>query len=465
MGTVVGPTPHPRNIGLISAIGLLVVLIVVGGAGYVLALNGTNVPLLYTMASGLSGDAKTAAASAATATKGQKSYTFASEISLSPLTDKDKPLLPSSTQAADNPVYMLKGVAQDAQYANGVLTSLTQVAVNDGTAIPLAVQVPAQGSWYLMFPSSLDTSVAKLDPTDLKQTVLYSIVKPMPLDLALSAVQKTTSLQKRSSSGKTVTAYAVTIDPASFKDYFPNGASLTGFTGVMELSWKGGKQVVGQPVAALITGTVAYRQRSYQFKEIWNITGWNTALSDRTEIKTLTDATQQTSAQDSTLLQAITQLGIGKLGQLPNSLDQTDTGTQVTSTAVTPTGEAIDKPGDTIAANPPVPTQPAADVAKTRDTQRKQDLATLKAALEKYKTDNGQYPTSSGLEQTISSQTLFNALVPKYLTKMPVDPLPKTYWYEYQSTGTSFTLRSVLENHSDKDAKAGGIYHYYEVAN
>jgi len=67
------------------------------------------------------------------------------------------------------------------------------------------------------------------------------------------------------------------------------------------------------------------------------------------------------------------------------------------------------------------------------------------------------------LEQTRSSATLLAALVPTYMTAMPVDPLSNTYWYEYSSLdGTSYKLRSVVEDPTNPSAKKGVTYSYFE---
>lgn len=446
-------------------VGLLVALVLLGGGGYLLAAGGSNIPVLFSLASGLSGNGKTASTTALAYVKAQNSYAFGSDIQLSPLTDKDKPGLPTSTNV-ETPVYILHGVSDSAYYTkNGDYSGYAQVTVNSGTAVPLALHAPVTGTWSVIFPGSDTPTAQPYDSTNLSSTVLYSVVHPMPLDTLLGSVVSSQSMDKRTSNGKVVSAYSVVLDPSKFKAYFPSDVTLSNFVGVIELSWKGSGQITGQPVAALAQGTVTYKQRSYKFTENWTTASWNGNMpSNHTELASLSGV--DSTAPALTLNQFIAQLGIGSLNALPNSVSDTGTtGTTTTTTAVTPTGESIDKVGATITTTPAIPTQPADANAKKRDTQRKQDIGLLQAALEKYKTDNGQYPASSGIEQTISSLTLFNALVPKYLTKMPVDPLPQTYWYEYQSDGQTFALRTVIEDQSDKSAKAGNVFYYYELVN
>ena len=118
-----------------------------------------------------------------------------------------------------------------------------------------------------------------------------------------------------------------------------------------------------------------------------------------------------------------------------------------------------------ITTTPPVPTSPATAEAKARDVQRKQDLKDLQSALLAYKKANGTYPAVSTPEQTIASTVLLSALVGTYMTALPVDPLSTTYWYQYQSDGFSYSLRSVAENPADPLAKQGAVFTYYELTN
>lgn len=77
--------------------------------------------------------------------------------------------------------------------------------------------------------------------------------------------------------------------------------------------------------------------------------------------------------------------------------------------------------------------------AKARDARRKSDLAHLQQAIEMYYEDNGSYPVS---DQYIENKddgiiqdwqgNLYNQLVPKYISKIPLDPqgsLTNTYKY------------------------------------
>ena len=89
---------------------------------------------------------------------------------------------------------------------------------------------------------------------------------------------------------------------------------------------------------------------------------------------------------------------------------------------------------------------------KGRDGKRLADIKNIASALDQYYLDNGSYPTST--QDTLApfqygSIKDLNVLVPKYLSKLPNDPLTKNtnlYW-----TGT----QNYLTNNRD------GYYNYY----
>lgn len=123
---------------------------------------------------------------------------------------------------------------------------------------------------------------------------------------------------------------------------------------------------------------------------------------------------------------------------------------------------------------------------RARDIQRKQDVATIKKALEMYYTDNGSCPTSS-CDASCPTPKKINAawsttsdgawsvlaaqLVPKYISKMPVDPQASTdtnaaiyggYNYDYvlpgwcgKATAQIYALTYKLEGEAQKNEVVG----------
>jgi len=80
-----------------------------------------------------------------------------------------------------------------------------------------------------------------------------------------------------------------------------------------------------------------------------------------------------------------------------------------------------------------------------KDAKRKADIGTIRKALLAYSVLNGNtYPTTD-CSVNSSCTVLYNALVPTYLADLPKDPNTGTY-YSYTSTGSDFTVSSVLSD-------------------
>lgn len=73
---------------------------------------------------------------------------------------------------------------------------------------------------------------------------------------------------------------------------------------------------------------------------------------------------------------------------------------------------------------------------RARDGKRKADLEQIRSALEMYRTDNQQYPISSG--------SIPSALSPDYLNPLPSDPKDYSYYYS-SSDGNNYQLCAHLE--------------------
>lgn len=102
--------------------------------------------------------------------------------------------------------------------------------------------------------------------------------------------------------------------------------------------------------------------------------------------------------------------------------------------------------------------------ATGRDAQRKTDLASIAKALESYHSAKGNYPSVTVAEKISSSSvgTLGTALVPNYLTALPLDPGDPTNYYGYESGGTTYKLSCVLEDKTDASGKnVGSVYLYF----
>jgi hypothetical protein len=122
----------------------------------------------------------------------------------------------------------------------------------------------------------------------------------------------------------------------------------------------------------------------------------------------------------------------------------TTSGTTVT-TGSTTTGTTA-ATGSTAATGTTVVPQTSVQI---NDAQRKLDLASIKSALENYKSINGKYPiAASYVALNSTTNVVAKALVPKHLSALPTDPKTVSGWYyAYKSAnGTAFTLSTKLEN-------------------
>lgn len=113
--------------------------------------------------------------------------------------------------------------------------------------------------------------------------------------------------------------------------------------------------------------------------------------------------------------------------------------------------------------------------AKARDAQRVQDIQTIAKALELYYVDNGEFPSSICASNCPSPKKinpfwlttsdgswglLEKALVPKYLSVLPKDPLASTATSEAISRGYNYDYLAQLSG-VDPTCDAGVRQMYY----
>lgn len=83
-----------------------------------------------------------------------------------------------------------------------------------------------------------------------------------------------------------------------------------------------------------------------------------------------------------------------------------------------------------------------------RDAQRKSNVRQIQSALELYRSDQANYPTTlaacgNALVDPVNGTTV-------YMKTIPCDPTGSSY--QYQGTSTTYTLVGCLENSNDSDA-------------
>jgi type II secretory pathway pseudopilin PulG len=101
----------------------------------------------------------------------------------------------------------------------------------------------------------------------------------------------------------------------------------------------------------------------------------------------------------------------------------------------------------------PGPTAVPGVVAQVRDQTRLSDLYKIGVALEQYKSDKGEYPSSDNNVQSGCNYPDLDALckIKDYLDPIPTDPAgdPIINGYWYVSDGKSFTLIAAVDSPTD----------------
>jgi general secretion pathway protein G len=103
---------------------------------------------------------------------------------------------------------------------------------------------------------------------------------------------------------------------------------------------------------------------------------------------------------------------------------------------------------------------------KSRDTKRKQDLASISKTLELYYNDFGHYPLSDNGQMLACGEAAAEACVfgdvwqdssnsTLYMSKLPQDPGGGQYYYLADELGRQYQLFAYLENSEDVDVVLG----------
>lgn len=495
------PVPPPAGLGASSPIrlqtpqksggkGLLIgaviagLLLVTGGVLYVMAARGSRVPFFYTQVTGLPTTGEATAQQALAFVQARHHYQLVGTSSLTPASSSSTstpqvPNLPdgSDTSAPAGAVYSAKATISAGEFSEGGSKFLGKedITINDSPALSAvlrtgaAMTAPAVGTvprdgmgWVSYVPSGVNPEVIEVPADTVRQTFLYSVLQPVPLEAILKGIgTETAYLPETNSQGNKQAAYAYDAKAEVLAGYFPATATLESMNIVVRYSQKSTTLAAGVPLEARLKGVMVYKQKKYDFDFFYSYSGWDQALSTTTDTNLASVATP-TAAVARGAAEFVRHLGILSLEALPTTLSEELQ--QEVDTAVNPTGEGVTVAGDPIASSPSVAPTPSAE-GIARDTQRLKDLQDLKTALENYKKDVGSYPSVFGTEQTGASATLINALVPKYITKVPIDPTKITYWYGYTSDGSTFIIRSVAEDTANSAAKRGGTFYYFEVIN
>src|SRR3989338_6644730 len=102
-----------------------------------------------------------------------------------------------------------------------------------------------------------------------------------------------------------------------------------------------------------------------------------------------------------------------------------------------------------------------------RDSQRKQDLASIKMYIDQYYTKKNKYRVDPIIEKIgDTSSIIYQALIPNITSAIPDDPWANDYgyWYGYKSVdGSSYDLTARLEDATDPSGKQEDLYYIYRI--
>jgi hypothetical protein len=472
-----GATPKRRGIAGTLVVGSFILLLVGSAVSYAMARSGTRVPLLYKQLSGLEPTGLATTLQALAYVEGRTRYQVQGEIQLEQQGALDSSGKPSLTTAGDTgpgDVYFLKSQIGQGEFSEKGGTHLTSIAltVNQSDPLQLAMQQKAGNAtadnWKIYYSSSQIKELVAVKGSLVAKTLLNPVLKPIPLEKLLTSPTGELAYQKQvgTNSATAISAHSFTVNTDKLKEHFPTGAILENFTLLARYTWAQGSTPAGQVVSTELKGTITYQQKKYNYTSSWRYGNWDKPLDASVDASGgLSKVTGVDEAKPVNMASATAQMGILNLSSLPNTLTQDERGEVEVSTVITPSGEAITVGGTKITLQPPVPTKPVNSEAKARDTQRLKDLQDLKSALVAYKTAKGSFPISLSKLQTIEGGVLLSQLVPGYITKLPIDPTKTTYWYEYTSDGTVFSLKAVAEDPEGATVKKGSVYPYFEVTN
>jgi hypothetical protein len=454
---------------VIAVFGVLLVLVIIAGTAYSLALTGIRIPFVYSAVSGLKTTGKDVAAQALTQTNSYSHYQQGGTVQLKRTSDATtKPLLPGSgtptvKDVASITTLISTQVTSQVDTSGNGWISEQKLQVDNNVEVPLVTQVKSDSptNWTAYLPANTADKLVAIPGSSLKQTLLFPVLDPTVLTVMLSSAQKEQAYVKKAQGSKNIAAYTYTFDPLKMSAILPDTATFSGVSGEIDYYWN-----TKVPAKANLHGNFTYNGVLYQYIGDWTFDGWDAELvapggSNLSGIL----SPGVTTPLSVSVLKFENQLGI-LTGSLPTTgTDVVPTDPNLPVPPLTPSGEVTTSVGDPILVQPPLPSSTVTTQMKSRDVQRKNDLADLKTALDRYKAKQGSYPVVKGFDQTRSSKILLDALVPTYMKALPIDSLKETYWYEYSSDGLTFRLRSVAENAQDPDAKKGASFYYFEVTN
>lgn len=452
----------PLMIGIIG--GLIVIIL---GIGYVMARGGSRVPLFSTLVTGLPTSGQAVNNLAIDYLADRSSYQFTGTVTLkqpSSTNTDGPPTLPTSDLEA-GAVYSLSTNWEKAQFqeTGTIFLGAGKLTVNDKDPVNLALQTgniaDESGDWRLYLADANTPEVLGTNSGSVHQTLLYPVLAIPSLESLLGSAQEVTAYSAELDQSRVT--YSFSTDLNKLSAALPDQGKFESASLVVKYRTKQNGQTAGVPQAVGFKATLKYAEISYEYTVIYSLSSYDQLLATSTDTN-LDQLNRATEIENRTVADFVRLLGILQISALPSTLPEDEM--LETPTAVVPTGETVVSVEPSVAGGP-IPSQTVSEAAMDRDDQRLQDLASLQEALENYYLVNGSYPVSISTQQVQTLSVLFTDLIPTYISGIPVDPLPQTYYYSYLSDGKTFRLRSIAEDWNGDGVNTGSAYPYYEVTN
>ncbi len=469
-----------------SAVPILIgsFLVLIGGAlTLVAAIGAARIPVLTPLFSGLPSSGKEVL------TKATQAVASSSELAMTGIVTLE---LSSGTAGVQKLSLETKRDQLGVRTSNGQAAPVTITVDGTKTEAVLAEQTGSREVYRVAFPGLASTEDANVSDSELKSTVLGALRIPSPETL-LAASGAVVSHGVYKGSDATYDRITTSPDATALVEVLPGGATLKNATLTHYVAWKSARLSVSQLQAILVYGDIEYK-----LVVRWNYSGYGAPVSAPQEAIELLSATE---------LENLTAEAYGALlGIRPGDLPTLDASPQPSgsptpsaspvptasttpfvspsaspsvvasprasssaggTSAVTPRNGGITSPRTEVTASPPAPLTVPDAAALDRDRKRKQDLADIQAALEAHKKANGSYPSAPNFIQLSASQAFFTAMLPTFLTAVPVDPTPDVRAYSYRTIEVAgsrvYVLRAILENGSDPDGQQAGAQRHYLV--
>jgi len=443
--------------GLVGGIAVILVPLV----GFAFAMMGGRVPVFYKTVTALSTDGVAQAAASRSLVAKRTSYSYAS-------VDDALPTITLTSQGAASTSTEGDGLSDSASpidykttFSSGIqsvatdaFTGAARMVVGSSSEVPFQIGTKRGTSNTGTLVRLLTTdpiTFAEVAARPIAQTVLQPLLQPLSLDQILGAVSSETDYQAQRSQRQSTYIYA--LNPTGLSSAFPVGATIENAQAAVGYGWG-----TGLPRLARVVATMIFEGQRYQYTQTYGVSEtWDEQIGG--ELTSLA-AGSEANAKPLPFRSFITLLGLESDG-VPGLAAARELDPYGRAT-LSPQGRSTKVLLPEITATPELPALTASSVMKARDAERIRDLTLLATALQSYAEEHdGAYPVVSQITQAQTSETLLSALVPQYISALPIDPL-SSFWYEYSGSATGFILRAVAEDRSSALARKGVAFSYYE---